>query len=246
VWGARLHVASPFGIPVRVHWSFLALVTGFVLWFGWTNGPYSMWIASVLMLGLAVSVVLHELGHALAARRYGIATDNITLYPIGGVASIERIPEDPDQEIVIALAGPAVNFVLAALSGWVWLLTSSPLAFAFLVSNLGMGLFNLLPAFPMDGGRVLRAVLARRMGWMPASRLAIRIGRVFAWVFILSFPVLGSPTLPLIGVFLLVALHTERERLVQLNWERATGRPPPWVVGAAWYAPPTVMSGGPR
>jgi Zn-dependent protease len=198
------------------------------------------------MAGLATSVILHELGHALAARRFGIGTDNITLYPMGGVASIERMPEDPDQEIVIALAGPAVNFVLAALAGWVWMASQSPVALGFVVSNVGMGLFNLIPAFPMDGGRVLRAVLARHMGWMPASRLAIRIGRVFAWVFIFSLPIVGSPTLPLVGIFLHVALNAERERLVQLNWERTTGRPPPWVAGVGWYTPSPVIPGMPR
>lgn len=238
-----MQVASPFGIPVRIHWSFLVLVLGFVAWLGLQHGLPGVWMGGLMMAGLAVSVVLHELGHALAARRFGIGTDNITLYPMGGVASIERMPEDPDQEVVIALAGPAVNFLLAAVGGWLWFATHSALALGFVISNVGMGLFNLIPAFPMDGGRVLRAVLARRMGWMPASRLAIRIGRVFAWLFIFSFPLIGSPTLPLVGMFLHVALNSERERLVQLNWERATGRPPPWVAGAGWYTPPTIIRG---
>lgn len=241
-----MQVASPFGIPVRIHWSFAALVFGIVAWFGFRYGTPGLIAGSVAMAGLSVSTILHELGHAVAAMRFGVRTEHITLYPMGGVAAMEQIPEDPDQEIVIALAGPAVNFVLAALGGWAWMLTDSPLAFGFVVSNLGLGLFNLLPAFPMDGGRVLRAALARRMGWMPASRLAIRIGRVFAWLFILSLPVIGSPTLPLVGMFLHVALNAEKERLVRLNWERATGRPPPWVTGAAWYTSPTVIPGASR
>jgi Zn-dependent protease len=110
------------------------------------------------------------------------------------------------------------------------------------LSNLLMGAFNLLPAFPMDGGRVMRALLAKRMGWMPASRLAVRVGRVFAWGFIvIGLFFLHSPTLPLVGIFLHVALNAEKERLVALNWERTTGRPPPWVGAVAWSLDPGIV-----
>jgi Zn-dependent protease len=233
-----VHVASPFGIPVRLHWSFLVLAGGLLL-FGAYLGrfvPTAFGVASLI-----VSVVLHELGHALAARRYGIGTDNITLYPMGGIASIERMPEEPDQEIAIALAGPAVNFALAALGGLVWSFSTSEFALLFVISNVLMGLFNLIPAFPMDGGRVLRAVLARYMGFLPASRLAIQIGRVFAVLFIGAGLWQGIISLVLVGGFLLMALQQEKERLVQLNWERSTGRPPPWVAGAAWYVHPGIL-----
>lgn len=231
-----MHVSSPFGIPVRLHWSFFALVAGMMAWGANQAGGWGIVAVGVASVGLFGSVVLHELGHALAARRYGIGTAHITLYPFGGVAAIERMPEDPDEETVIALAGPAVNFVLAALAGWAWLATGSVFALGFVWMNLGMGLFNLLPAFPMDGGRVLRATLARRMGFLPASRLAVRVGRVFAWAFLALGVGWKHPSLFLVGAFLHVALNAERERLVALHWERTTGRPPPWDPEAGPFA----------
>jgi Zn-dependent protease len=229
-----VHVASPFGIPVRLHWSFFGLVAGLLAWGYWKLGVPGLIGVGIMATGLMLSVVLHELGHALAARRYGIATAHITLYPFGGVAAIERMPEEPDEEIVIALAGPAVNFVLAAIAGWLWLATDHPIAWAFVLTNIGMGVFNLLPAFPMDGGRVLRAFLAKRMGFLPASRLAVKIGRVFAWVFLVAAVAFRHPSLFLVGAFLHVALNAERERLVALHWERTTGRPPPWEPQGNW------------
>lgn len=229
-----MHVASPFGIPVRLHWSFFGLVLAMLAWGYWKAGTIGLVGVGILATGLFTSVILHELGHALAARRYGIGTAHITLYPFGGVAAIERMPEDPDEEIVIAIAGPAVNFVLAALGGWAWLASEHPVAMGFVITNVGMGAFNLLPAFPMDGGRVLRAFLARRMGFLPASRLAVKIGRVFAWAFLVIGAWFWHPTLFLVGLFLHVALNAERERLVALHWERTTGRPPPWEPQVNW------------
>jgi Zn-dependent protease len=229
-----VHVATPFGIPVRLHWSFSGLIVAALAWGYWKGGTLGLAILGVMLLGLVMSVVLHELGHALAARRYGIGTAHITLYPFGGVAAIESMPEDPDQEIVIALAGPAVNFALAALAGWVWLGTDHYLAQAYVLTNLVMGVFNLIPAFPMDGGRVLRAVLAKSMGFLPASRLAVKIGRVFAWAFLGLAVWFWHPSLLMVGIFLHVALNAEHERLVALHWERTTGRPPPWEPQANW------------
>ncbi len=223
-----LHVTTVVGIPIRLHWSFWGLVAGMLAYGAWLAGVPGLVGVGLASIGLFTSVVLHELGHALAARQFGIDTAHITLYPFGGVAAIERMPEEPDQEIVIALAGPAVNFVLAAVGGWAWLLSDHPLALGFVVTNVGMGLFNLIPAFPMDGGRVLRALMARSMGFLPASRLAVKIGRGFAWGFMILAIYLWHPSLFLVGAFLHVALNSERERLVALHWERTTGRPPPW------------------
>ena len=233
-----MQIARPFDIPVRIHWSFGMLVAGSMAWGAMKMGPQGAVVIGFAMTGLALSVILHELGHALAARRYGIGTEHITLYPMGGVAAIERMPEDPDQEIAIALAGPAVNFLLAAIAGWIYLLTSSPWAMIFVISNLGMGAFNLLPAYPMDGGRVLRALLARRMGWLPASRLAVKIGRAFAWAFIPLGLYWQHPSLVLVGIFLHIALNAEKKRLVAIHWEQTTGRPPPWETqeGSSQYA----------
>lgn len=237
-----MHVASPFGIPFRLHWSFPALV---VLIVGQMINALGvdpgLVVGLVAALGITVSVGLHELGHALAARRYGIGTRDITLYPFGGVASIERMPEDPDQELVIAFAGPAVNFVLAAIGGWVWLGTGSNLyVVPFVLTNLIMGLFNLIPAFPMDGGRVLRAILTKWMGFIPASRLSVRIGRVFAWAFLFGGVYWYNPGLLMVGAFLHIALNSEKARLIDLNWQRTTGSQAWWTNEPPAETPPSA------
>jgi Zn-dependent protease len=236
-----MHLATPFGIPVRLHWTFFVLVAALLAWGAWMAGAAGAFVVGVASLGLFTSVILHELGHALAARRYGIGTHHITLYPFGGVAAIERMPEEPDQEIVIALAGPAVNVVLAALGGWAWLLSDHPLVLGFVMTNVGMAAFNLLPAFPMDGGRVLRAVLTRQMGFLPASRLSVKIGRTFAVAFVAGGLWMFHPSLLLVGLFLFVALRSEEEQLVARNWEETTGRPPPWKQSSSSSTPGAVL-----
>ncbi|MEQ1507522.1 MAG: site-2 protease family protein, partial [Myxococcota bacterium] len=134
-----------------------------------------------------------------------------------------------------ALAGPAVNFVLAGIAGWGWLATHHPLVLSLVLGNLMMGLFNLIPAFPMDGGRVLRSLLARWMGWESASRLSIKIGRVFAWLFVgvglWSLTASYNPSLLLVGAFLHVALNAEKAQLVAAFWEKTTGNPAWWDRG---------------
>ena len=180
------------GIDVFVHATFLILLV-------WTaRAAYlpsgrSAAAASGVAFILTVFgvVVLHELGHALAARRFGIGTRDITLLPIGGVSRLERMPEDPRQEIRVALAGPAVNVVLAAglYAGLVVLRTGpfdrvSMMEGGFLARlfwvNVSLALFNLLPAFPMDGGRVFRALLALRMDRVKATEVAARTGQALA------------------------------------------------------------------
>ncbi|MEO0601467.1 MAG: site-2 protease family protein [Myxococcota bacterium] len=225
-----MQIAKPFGIPLRLHWSFVFLVVGLCAYgvanLGWPRG---LIFGGVTTATLFLSVVLHEYGHALAARRFGIGTHHITLYPMGGAAAIERMPEEPDQEAVIALAGPATNILLAIVAGWAWLLTSHPYALMFTMLNGAMGLFNLIPAFPMDGGRVLRAVLAKRMGWMRASRTAVRVGRAFVWVFLGVGLLWQQWELLLMSMFLHVSLNAEEKRLVAMHWEATTGRPAPWM-----------------
>jgi Zn-dependent protease/predicted transcriptional regulator len=184
------------GIDVHLHFTFILLL-------GWVAVSHYLqrqsWQDALGGLGFTLSlftiVVLHELGHALTARRFGIRTRDITLLPIGGVARLERIPEKPKQELLVALAGPAVNVVLAGVLFGVLILGAEFSAAKefklvgghFLANlmwvNVSLAVFNLLPAFPMDGGRVLRAVLAMRMDYVRATSIAASIGQGMAWVF---------------------------------------------------------------
>lgn len=210
-WSWRLF--KVFGIGVYVHVTFLLLL----IWAGWSGfaGQHTLG-AALAEIGFIVTlfgiVVLHELGHALTARRFGIATRDITLLPIGGVARLERMPEDPKQELAVALAGPAVNVVLALLlyAGLaigehltsLKLLLEHPGNFfvQLLWVNVLLVVFNLLPAFPMDGGRVLRALLAIRMNYVRATNIAAKIGQGMAFCFGLA-GLFGNPFLILIAVF---------------------------------------------
>jgi Zn-dependent protease len=188
---SSLKLGSPFGIGLYLHWTFFLLPAWVLLNLGPVSLGYAVF-SLVLVLAVFGCVVLHELGHALTARRFGIATRDITLYPIGGVASLERMSEKPWEEFWIALAGPAVNALIAALL-WAFLIVSGPighlvplpgLGLAFLESVLWINVilmgFNLLPAFPMDGGRVLRALLALRLGHLRATEVAVQIGLAVA------------------------------------------------------------------
>ena len=178
-------IARIAGIDVRLHVTFLILVAWIGLAYWQAEGTVSAVIAGVgFILALFACVVLHEFGHALTARRFGIRTRNIVLLPIGGIASIERMPDDPRQEIIIALAGPAVSFGIAALL-WLALTATGGIGTPIVLDlgqggfvsrlmfvNLLLGAFNLLPAFPMDGGRVFRALLSLRLGQVRATRIA--------------------------------------------------------------------------
>lgn len=201
------------GVDVNVHWTFLLLLVvmaGAHLIAG--RSVAAALDGMLFLLGLFACVLLHEYGHALAARRYGIGTRDITLLPIGGLARLERMPDKPSQELVVALAGPLVNGIIAfgLFLGLLAYSASQPLgnllslsttlAGQLLVANVFLILFNLLPAFPMDGGRVLRALLALRMDYVRATTIAARIGQGMAFV----FGVVGlftNPFLLLIAVF---------------------------------------------
>ncbi len=188
-WAIRLGRIA--GIEVRIHLTFFLLLAylGFA---GYQTAGAGEALKLMLLVCIVFScVLLHEFGHAFAARRCGIRTPDITLFPFGGVARIERMPENPRQEIFIALAGPAVNVVIAAVL-WVVLAISgsltSPepmgtlasLAFHVMWINAVLLGFNLIPAFPMDGGRVLRALLATRLDHARATRIAAHIGQALA------------------------------------------------------------------
>ncbi len=217
-------IATIAGTVVRVHVTFLL----FLVWVGatqWRIGGRETALEDVLFIVLLFACVLaHEFGHIFAARRYGIRTPEVTLWPIGGVASLERIPEKPSEELVVALAGPAVNVVLAALL--ILLFGASfqeavatelenpraPLIARLAAANLFLVVFNLIPAFPMDGGRVLRALLAMRLGRLEATRIAARIGQGAAFLFALAGLFL-NPMLIIIGLFIYLAATAEAQHV---------------------------------
>jgi stage IV sporulation protein FB len=216
-WSIR--IARLAGIPIRIHLTFFLLL----LWFGKVSSDQGQGFLDgvVLMLLLFGCVVLHELGHALTARRYGVETREIVLYPFGGVARMDRIPPGK-AELVIALAGPAVNLVLAALLGLALLglradtpdaplkiVTEGAVVWQLLYVNLSLFVFNLIPAFPMDGGRVLRAALAIGLGETRATNIAAAVGQVLALAFAAVALLTGQPVLLLIAFFVFVGAGQE-------------------------------------
>ena len=207
-------IARIAGIDVYIHATFLLLIylVGISYWN--QQGTIGAVISGVgFILSIFACVVLHELGHSLTARRYGIRTRNITLLPIGGIAALEKMPDDPRQEINVAIAGPAVNFVIALLL-YIYLdfrnvpiapeqlgFTGESFLYRLMMVNIFIGGFNLLPAFPMDGGRVLRAVLALRMDHTLATQKAASVGQFLA----IGMGLLGmiyNPFLLFIAVFI--------------------------------------------
>lgn len=216
------------GIDLKMHWTFLLLIA----WVGGSaligDGSATAALANVaLVLCVFACVVAHEYGHALTARRFGVPTHDITLLPIGGVARLQRIPEKPLQELAVAIAGPLVNVVIAAVITVVLAISSYGVISAeffnpgggvgsFLRSLLGINvalvIFNLIPAFPMDGGRMLRAVLAMNMNRVRATDIAASVGQVLA--FGLGFLGLyGNPLLILIAVFVYFGARGEAEQV---------------------------------
>jgi Zn-dependent protease len=224
-----VRIATISGVPIRLHWSFLALVGGLLAFTGLTSGVGAAASAAVLGVVLFVSVVLHELGHATMARFFGVRTAHITLYPFGGVAAMTSMPREPRQEALIAVAGPAVNGVLAVGFGLAWAVIGGWWLAAFAAMNLLMGVFNLVPAFPMDGGRVFRALLTPLLGWTRASRLAIAVGRGFAALFLVASVALGQLSLALVGGFLFLATWVEAR-----NVDRLAPTEPPRSPRGAW------------
>lgn len=209
------------GIDVYVHATFFILI----IWIGLSYWQVAGTLAAVIngisfILALFACVVLHEFGHALTARRYGIRTQSITLLPIGGVAAMERMPDDPKQEIAVALAGPAVNLVIASVL-WLWLTVSNievpvePLSLTggsfierLMIINIVLAVFNLVPAFPMDGGRVLRAALAMQMDHNRATQAAARVGQGLALMLGL-LGLLYNPFLIFIALFVWIGAAAE-------------------------------------
>lgn len=213
-----------FGIDVRIHSTFALLLAAIGAVHLYRGGLEAAAAGVAFVAALFGSVLLHELGHALAARRFGVQTRDITLLPIGGVASLERMPERPLAEATIALAGPAVNVVIAAaLGAAVWLMgavepletlgvATGSFAMRLAAANVGLAVFNLVPAFPLDGGRVLRALLAWRLPYLTATQAASKIGRGLA-VALGALGLFGNPMLVLVAVFIWFAAGAERRQV---------------------------------
>lgn len=217
-WAWRLGRVS--GISIYLHATFLLLLVWIAMsYLGAGQGVATAGLGLLLVASVFAAIVVHELGHALVARRFGIATRDIMLYPIGGMARLERMPERPSQELLVAIVGPLINGVIA-LAIYLGLRLSgagagdNPLSIggSFAVQlmwiNLSLGAFNLLPAFPMDGGRILRAILAYRMDRPRATVVAARIGRGIAVAMGIA-GLLWNPMLAVIAVFVWLAAGQE-------------------------------------
>jgi len=218
---------SVSGIKIKVHFTFFLLLVFVAFQWGLSNGLSGAVFGLVFTLSLFACVVLHELGHSFVARAYGIPVGQIVLLPIGGVSQLSKNPKNPVQEILIALAGPAVSVGLAFLfyfiagadsvasRGSFWEESAKPelsgtaLGFWLLRSNAVLAAFNLIPAFPMDGGRVFRATLRLFLKEPRATVIASRVGKGFAVVFGMAGLIAGNMVLALVAVFLFFAAEGE-------------------------------------
>src|ERR671917_351715 len=230
--GGSIKVGRAFGIDVKVHWTFLLLLA----FFGFTAYQNSDSLGSALVtvaiiVALFVCVLLHEYGHSLAAQRLGIEIADITILPIGGLARLKSLPEKPWDEVKIAIAGPLVNVVLAPLFFGAALLLGGGLTmppnilegvqsaaqvFVYLgFLNVALVVFNLIPAFPMDGGRVLRGLLATRLGPVRATDISSAVGQFFAAAFFLTGLLTGNLLLALIAVFIFFGAGGEAQMVRQ-------------------------------
>ncbi|MBO6573966.1 MAG: site-2 protease family protein [Rhodothermales bacterium] len=225
---ARIGTVS--GIGIFVHWTFWILLGGLFAWYMYLGATVVAAIMGiVLVLAVFGCVILHELGHAMAARRYGIPTLDITMYPIGGVARLQRIPREPKQELVIALAGPAVNLGIAALLAllggagqgadplWMVMSGDGGMLEMLMWINLALVGFNMIPAFPMDGGRVFRAGLATWTDYRRATHIASLVGIVMAIGMIIYGVVTFNPALPFVGLFVMFAGRQEVAHVMETS-----------------------------
>ncbi|MFT5585430.1 MAG: Zn-dependent protease [Cognaticolwellia sp.] len=199
------------GIPIRLHRSFLLLGTLYVGMETWTGGRSGAINAIVLALMLFSCVALHELGHAMMARRYGLNTRDITLYPFGGIARLEGRPKPGWPEAAIAAAGPGVNIALAILA-LPLAYFELPLARGFVLVNLLMGVLNLLPAFPMDGGRVLRSLLTLRSDEQTATQQSLVLSRILAALLVVG-GIFTNIGVSLVGLALLWMVRREAAQI---------------------------------
>ena len=215
-----LNIGKVAGTVVRVHLTFLLFLAWIFAASYAASGAATAWDTLLFIVLLFLCVLLHEFGHIFTARYFGVSTPYVTLLPIGGVAQLERIPEEPWEEFLIAIAGPLVNVAITLLLVFVagaHLQSSNAAAIGntqvsmidrLAIVNLFLALFNLIPAFPMDGGRVLRAALASRMGFVRATEVAAQIGQFVA--FALGFlGLMYNPILIFIAIFVYLAASSE-------------------------------------
>jgi Zn-dependent protease len=232
---SSLKVGSVSGIGIFLHWTFLLLVAAIFGFYYIQSQSVTAAIAGMgLILAVFLCVVLHELGHALTARRFGVGTRSITLYPIGGLARLQRIPSEPMKEFWIAIGGPAVNLAIALVLAVVLLVldgTFAPDALrapgqhalaSLMWINLILAGFNMLPAFPMDGGRVLRALLALRQDYAQATQTAANVGQGMAILFGLFGLLSGNPILLFIALFVYVGAQQESKQAMYRAFTEGT------------------------
>jgi Zn-dependent protease/CBS domain-containing protein len=217
-----INIGSISGTAIRVHITFVLFLAWIAIANWVSGGPAAAWYSLAFMILLFACVVAHEFGHIFVARYFGVTTPTVTLLPIGGVAQLERIPEKPSEEFLVAIAGPLVNVVIAVVLIVVFGASLDPSSLAgvdkstvsmldrLAAVNLFLVVFNLIPAFPMDGGRVLRAILASRLGYARATEIAASIGQVVA--FGLGFlGLFGNPLLIFIAIFVYLAASSEAQ-----------------------------------
>ena len=223
---SSLHLLTIANIPIKVHWtfSFLVLWVAYICYSQGYSMTEALWVGTFVVAVMAC-VIMHEYGHALTARRYGIPTHDILILPIGGLARLEYLPEDPNAELVISIAGPLVNVILSlGLVGLFFIVPGTDighslgadLAFTFpefvltlAILNIFLFLFNLIPAFPMDGGRILRSILSKRMGRKRATFWATRIAQLIAVGFVVAAVFYSHLTIGLIGGFVFLMARVE-------------------------------------
>lgn len=216
-----LQLGKVGGVTITIHWTFLLLIV-WIIFLNWKvdNNTLDTFWSLLFVFMIFGSVILHELGHAYAASRFGIKTRSITLLPIGGLARLDSLPEKPKEELIVAIAGPVVN-ILIALIIYPFLASADPFAEEGLMKinqtnllpnffsvNIILASFNLLPAFPMDGGRVLRALLSFRFARHVATRIAAYIGQLISIIFILV-GFFYNPFLVFIGLFIFIGAQAE-------------------------------------
>jgi len=232
---ANLSLGRVFGTEIKVHWTFFFLI----LWIIFNElkrggNTESILFNIAVVLAVFLCVIIHEFGHALTAKRFGIITKKITLLPIGGMASMEKIPESPKQELLVTLAGPLTNVVIALLLYFTIpvkelmylnftetfeILSSFSIQnflFYLFIVNIALVIFNLIPAFPMDGGRILRAFLATKTSRIKATQIASTIGQIIAVIFFL-IGLLYNPFLVFIALFIFLGAYGENELVHQLE-----------------------------